>query len=56
MRSTRIWLTRAVLLATTLLTVTACVAYEPAPRYGYYEGPGYYGPHYYYGGGYYRER
>ena len=57
MRNLRYWMIRAVMLATALVGMTACVAYEPAPRYGYYDGPGYYAyPHAYYYGGYYRER
>jgi len=48
------WMIRAVILATSLVAMTACAVYEPGPpAYGYYGGPGYYyGPHAYYYGGY----
>jgi len=56
MRKLGNWTIRGSVLALALVSITACVAYEPAPRYAYYEGPGYYTygyPHAYYGGGYY---
>ena len=57
MRKLGNWTIRGSVLALALVSITACVAYEPAPRYAYYEGPGYYAyPHAYYYGGYYRER
>ena len=49
------WTIRGLVLGLALVSITACVAYEPAPR-AYYDGPGYYYgyPHAYYYGGYWR--
>ncbi len=41
------WSIRGAILALALVSVTACVAYEPAPRYEYYDGPGVYYHGYY---------
>ena len=51
---------RIAIVAVAVSLLAACVAYEPSPGYGYYDGPAYYysypGPYYYGGGYYWRDR